>query len=144
MAQQITYVQTQDLINLKNNKSDTVYILNFWATWCKPCVEELPYLEKLNEKYSDKKVKVILLSNDFSRQVETKLKPFVKNNNIKSSVYFINEKTPNNWMPFVSEQWNGNIPATLVVFGNKNVLQLYDEQLNYEQLEVIVNNILNK
>lgn len=143
-AQHITFIQTNDLINLVNNKSDTVFVLNFWATWCKPCVEELPAFEKLHQNYSDKKVKVILISNDFSKQVDSKLKPFIVKNKLKSHVYFMNERTPDKWMPYVNKSWEGNIPATLIVCGSKNENVFFAESLTYETLEKTVLNILNR
>jgi thiol-disulfide isomerase/thioredoxin len=142
-AQHIPYYKAADLLALKNNKSDTVYVLNFWATWCKPCLEELPDFEKLTQAYADKKVKVILASNDFSKQIETRLKPFVKQQNLKSLVVFINEKTPNDWMPFISEEWDGNIPATLIVKGSIGFYMFVPQQMNYEDLEKIIKPIID-
>ena len=57
-------------------ENDTTYVVNFWATWCKPCVAELPYFEELYQNYKDQKVKLILVSLDFEKQLETKLLPF--------------------------------------------------------------------
>lgn len=143
-AQNLPYYKTQDLVNLKNNQSDTVYVINFWATWCKPCLEELPDFEKLTTEFSTKKLQVILVSNDFSRQVDSRLKPFIKSKKLKSKVAFLNEKTPNDWMPFISEEWEGNIPATLIVCGNKGFSKFIDRQMNYEELLKIVEPLLNK
>ena len=39
-----------------NQPTDTLIVYNFWATWCRPCVAELPYFEKLNQEYAEKKV----------------------------------------------------------------------------------------
>lgn len=141
-AQQIPYYKAADLLALKNNKSDTVYVINFWATWCKPCIEELPDFEKLTQQYSDKKLRVILASNDFSKQVDTRLKPFIKQQNIKSTVVFINEKTPNDWMPFINEEWDGNIPATLIVKGNIGFSVFIPQQMDYAALEEIIKPII--
>ena len=68
--------------------SDDTYVINFWATWCSPCVKELPYFESVNKEYADKNVKVILVSLDFPSQIESKLKPYLKKNKIKSNVIF--------------------------------------------------------
>src|SRR5690606_6809447 len=46
-------------------KNDSIYVINFWATWCKPCIKELPAFEKIASEYADKKVKVLLVSLDF-------------------------------------------------------------------------------
>ena len=64
-AQEIPFIKTAQLEQWLNADTDTVYVLNFWATWCGPCVAELPEFEKLNEKYAAQKVKVVLISTDF-------------------------------------------------------------------------------
>ena len=63
--------------------SDTLYVVNFWATWCKPCVAELPHFEELYEKYKDQKVKVLLVSLDFKNQVASRLAPFMRERNLQ-------------------------------------------------------------
>src|SRR5512142_2271974 len=66
--------------------TDTLYIVNFWASWCVPCREELPAFEKIGDKYSKMKVKVLLVSLDFPNQLETRLLPFIKKYKLKSEV----------------------------------------------------------
>ena len=95
--------------------SDDTYVINFWATWCSPCVKELPYFESVNKEYADKNVKVILVSLDFPSQIESKLKPYLKKNKIKSNVILLDDSKMNKWVPRVSEKWDGGIPATLIV-----------------------------
>ena len=85
-AQEIPLINSDQISKWRNSQSDTVYVVNFWATWCKPCVEELPVFEKLNKRYGGKKVQVILVSNDFKMNIETKLKPFVLQKKLESKV----------------------------------------------------------
>jgi thiol-disulfide isomerase/thioredoxin len=99
--------------------NDTVYIVNFWATWCKPCVAEMPYFEQLHAKYKDQKVRVILVSLDVFRQLETKLIPFVEKNKIQSRVLMLNEKDPNKYIDKIEPRWSGAIPATIFYKGKK-------------------------
>ena len=74
---------------LINKTDDKVHVVNFWATWCAPCVKELPYFEKINKVYKAKGVELLLVSLDFPRKYETKLKPFLKEKQLKSEVTII-------------------------------------------------------
>ena len=82
---------------------DKTYVINFWATWCGPCVKELPYFEEVNKQSEDKNTVVILVSLDFPSQIETKLKPYLKRNKIKSRVILLDDSKINTWVPKVSE-----------------------------------------
>ncbi len=99
---------------LLNQKNDTTYIVNFWATWCKPCVEELPFFEELNQYALDKKMKVILVSLDFKKQFETKLIPFMNENEIRSDVVVLSDPDSNRWIGKIDENWSGAIPVTIL------------------------------
>ncbi|MFT5167540.1 MAG: thiol-disulfide isomerase/thioredoxin, partial [Saprospiraceae bacterium] len=69
----VIYDNFEALVPLFEKQNDTTYVINFWATWCKPCVAELPYFEELHNRYKGKKVKVLLISLDFPNQIEKKL-----------------------------------------------------------------------
>ncbi len=117
--------------------NDTVYIVNFWATWCKPCVAEMPYFEQLHAKYKDQKVRVILVSLDVFRQLETKLIPFVEKNKIQSRVLMLNEKDPNKYIDKIEPSWSGAIPATIFYKGKKREF-VEDHFEDLASLETIV------
>jgi len=120
--------------------SDKTYVINFWATWCAPCVKELPYFEKVNKEFKDKNVVVILLSLDFPSQIETKLIPYLKRNKIKSKVILLDDSKMNIWVPRVSEQWDGGIPATLIV--NASNYNFYPKPFKKEDLFTELNKVL--
>jgi thiol-disulfide isomerase/thioredoxin len=105
--------------------SDTTWVVNFWATWCAPCVEELPYFEELTREYADKPLRVLLVSLDFRRQLERRLLPFLKNNDIQSRVVVLDDADANAWIDKVDPSWSGAIPATLFYQGER---RLFKEQ----------------
>lgn len=119
-------------------KNDTTYVVNFWATWCIPCVEELPHFEKLNEKYKGDKVKVMLVSLDMSKMVESRLLPFIKNKQLKSDVVYLQDPDQNTWLPKVDPAWSGAIPATIIY--NKDKRKFYKQSFTYDELEKEVSN----
>jgi thiol-disulfide isomerase/thioredoxin len=134
-AQDIPFIKAAQLEQWLNADTDTVYVLNFWATWCGPCVAELPAFEKLNEKYAAKKVKVVLISTDFKRNVESNVKPFVKRKNLQSQVVFMDESNPNVWVNLVSPEWSGAIPATLIISKRNGKRLFFEKQMNFKELE---------
>lgn len=119
-----------------HRNNDTVYVINFWATWCKPCIQELPYFEKLNREYSHTKVKVILVSLDFPDKLESLIIPFVKGNNINSQVIHLTDVNANKWIDRVNPDWSGAIPATIVYKGKEK--EFIEGSLTFEELINIV------
>ncbi len=120
--------------------SDKTVIVNFWATWCAPCVKELPYFEQLNTNYKDRKVEVILVSLDFPNKYDSNLKPFIVKHQLKSKVVALNDTDANRWIPEISEDWSGAIPATLIY--NKDKRQFYEKTFTYDELETEVKQFL--
>lgn len=121
---------------LLQKQNDTTYVVNFWATWCKPCVAELPVFEDLNKKYKDKKVKVLLVSLDFIKNYNSRLLPFIKDQKIQSQVVLLNDPRSNEWIDRVSPQWSGAIPATLIYRNNQRMF--YERSFTTPELEAEV------
>jgi thiol-disulfide isomerase/thioredoxin len=115
-AQKVAVYKIDNLLKRIHNNSDTTYIVNFWATWCKPCVAELPEFEKINTDYKSKKVKVILVTMDFKYTCE---------------VILLDEINGNDFINKISEQWSGAIPATLITKHNKTLFEFYEKKLTY-------------
>ncbi|RZJ77354.1 MAG: TlpA family protein disulfide reductase, partial [Flavobacterium sp.] len=81
---QVRLLTLDDLDKRVANGKDTTYVINFWATWCSPCVAELPHFEKLRTENAKKPLKVLLVSLDFKSKLQKEVIPFVNNNNIKA------------------------------------------------------------
>ena len=125
-----SFEEFEELLYLEN---DQTYVINFWATWCKPCIKELPYFEQLRTTYLKKGVEVILVSLDFPEQVETRLLPFIKKRNLQSKVVLLDDPDANSWIPKVDDDWSGAIPATIIYNGDKRAF--YERSFTYQELE---------
>lgn len=134
-SQDISVIKITDLEKRIRNNSDTTYIVNFWATWCVPCIKELPDLDSINNSYISKKVKIILVSLDFKEDLKIKLLPFIALKKIKSEVVLLDEVNGNYFIPKVSEEWSGAIPATLIINNQKKMNRFFERKLNYELLK---------
>ena len=139
--QSIEIVDFDGLYSKIDLSADKTYVLNFWATWCAPCVKELPHFEQVNKEFKDKNTEVILVSLDFPSQIESKLKPYLKKNKIKSRVILLDDSKMNSWVPKVSEQWDGGIPATLIV--NSSNYNFYPKPFEKEELHIEINKAIN-
>lgn len=135
---EIDYSGLEKVIN--RTDENKTYVVNFWATWCVPCVKELPYFEKLNEAYKDKNVEVVLVSLDFPKHFDTKLKTFINEKQLQSEIFALNDMDSNYWIPQVNKDWSGAIPATLIFNSDKR--EFYEQPFEYEELEKTVNKFL--
>lgn len=124
-----------------NRKDDKIYVVNFWATWCAPCIKELPYFEAINKNFKSENVEVLLVSLDFPKQYQTKLIPFIKKHQLQSKVVALNDPDSNAWIPKVSEKWSGAIPATVIY--NKDKRMFYEQSFNYNQLKTEIEKFIN-
>lgn len=116
---------------IKNGK-DSTYVVNFWATWCAPCIKELPHFEKLAAEHKSEKLAVLLISLDFKSKLESNVIPFVKRKNLKNEVFLLNESNPQEFIDRIDPNWSGSIPATLFIKNEKR--KFVETEFTYEQL----------
>ncbi len=134
-------VYSYDGINpLLYTSSDTVFVINFWATWCVPCVEELPEFIKFDHDYRNSKVKVILVSLDMRTKVLNTLIPFLEKRKITTKTIVLSDPDMNRWIPLIDKSWEGTIPATLII--SKNKRQFYPHPITFDELETEVKKFL--
>ena len=136
-AQKIDLFKFDDLKSRVSVSNDTLFILNFWATWCKPCILELPYFEKCNSDYQKKPVKIILVNLDFNSQVKSVAEPFIRKKNIRSSVAHITETNYDLWINKIDSTWSGAIPATSMYKNGKKVF-FKEGSMTEEELKNII------
>lgn len=117
---------------------DEVYVLNFWATWCKPCVEEMPGFEAARKNFANQNVTFVYISLDFTKNLKDKVIPFVEKNEIGAKVVLLNAANQNEWIPKVSEDWSGAIPTTLIINPAKGKSFFHEGQLTQQKLEQVI------
>ena len=113
---------------------DEIQVINFWATWCAPCIKELPYFEEL---HASGDMDVTLVSIDFANQYEKRLLPFVEKKGYKARTVHLADPKPNDWIDRVDPSWSGAIPATLLRYKGQKLF-LEQEFTSYEELQDVI------
>lgn len=118
---------------IKNADKPTV--INFWASFCKPCLEELPYFQELAKKYQKDGVRLILVNLDLPSAYPKKISDFAAKRKITSPIKFLDESDADIFCPKVDESWSGSIPATLFINHKTGYRRFYEDQLSKEEFE---------
>lgn len=137
-AQQGKIVKLDKLLALMETKGDKIQVFNFWATWCAPCVKELPLFEKLNaENHPNIKVNLVSMDLDLDPNPE-KVYKFVTRKNIKSEVLLLDEKDPNAYINKIDKQWSGALPATIIINQKTGKRKFIEKELHEGDLEKLI------
>ncbi|HBH24135.1 MAG TPA: TlpA family protein disulfide reductase [Cytophagales bacterium] len=133
-AQEVEVIKYPQLLNMIDQCEDgeKIIVYNFWATWCKPCIMELPHFLDLDKKYND--VEVVFVSMDMVEQLENRVKPFVKKKNMTQRVVLVDETDFNAFISKVHPNWSGAIPATLMVNCRDKKTYFYEKQFDEQAL----------
>lgn len=140
--QNIRVVRFQELQKLLKSKQDTLLVINFWATWCKPCVQELPHFQKAYDGFKEKPVRFLLVSLDDAKELKTRLEPFVQRHNMTTPVWLLNESDYNSFIDKVDESWQGSLPATLFLNNHRQQRVFHEKELTEAQLNQTIRNLL--
>lgn len=130
-SQSVRVITIDELEQRLGQGEDTTFVVNLWATWCGPCVREMPYFEALDRS----RAKVLLVSLDFEEVLDSKVVPFLQKKEIVSEVVLLQQGDPNVWIPRISEAWSGAIPATLFVNRTKRVRSFHEGSFDEGDLE---------
>lgn len=133
-AQTADIIKFPELQRIIQSDNDTTYVINFWATWCVPCVKEFPAFQAFAKDHSEEKVRVVMVSLDFKKGVQQSLVPFVKSHPIDGRVVLLDEPDYNSWINKVNTDWQGEIPVTLIVNNSKKINAFFAHDFTKESL----------
>jgi len=133
-AQEIQKWKLGDLENAIA-KAEKPTIFNFWATFCKPCIKEIPYFQQVVKKYNSVDVQMILVSLDLPEAYPTRIKIFAKKLKFTAPIKFLDETNADLFCPVVDSAWSGAIPASLFINNKTGYRSFFEDQLSKEKLE---------
>ena len=137
-AEIIKIKQLQEIIELK---TDQIKVINFWATWCAPCVKEMPLFQKLDEERSDVMVTLVSIDLDLDPNPE-KVYRFIDRKKISTRVVILDERDPNTWINLIEKNWSGAIPATIIINGKTGQRKFVEHELHDGDLEKLIAEVL--
>lgn len=141
-AQNIAAYNAGTLMEHASSK-DSIYIINFWATWCGPCVKEMYLFNALEQRYKDKPVKVILVSIDMRKNYPSKIEKFIKKKHLSPLVVWMDESDAKGLIPKLDDTWQGSIPATFVLQPGQYFRQFWEGPITIEQVTNVVDKQLS-
>lgn len=142
-AQSIPKVKMDDVVKRFSAPNDTIYVVNFWATFCKPCVAEIPDFIKITDKYKAQKVKLILVSLDLPSYYPAKIAGFAKKHGFNASILWLNETNADHFCPMIDPKWSGAIPSTIMVKAKTGHKQFFEEEMNAAKFEQELKNVMS-
>jgi thiol-disulfide isomerase/thioredoxin len=134
-AQNIPKLKMADVVQNFEKKNDSIYIINFWATFCKPCVAEIPNFIKISNKYKKDKVKLLLVSLDLPSYYPKKIADFATKNNFATNIAWLEETNADYFCPMIDKSWGGSIPATIMVNTKTGYKKFFEKELSAVEFE---------
>lgn len=134
MVQKVNYDALEKRV-LRDN--DSLYVVNYWATWCKPCVAEMPFFVQAANKFAKQKVKVVFVSLNSPKEIDA-VQKFVAKKKIEQDVLLLDAGNPNIWVDKVDPSWSGSIPAT-VIYKKKEKVFFREGEFTRAELDSVIN-----
>ncbi|MBK8551733.1 MAG: TlpA family protein disulfide reductase [Ignavibacteria bacterium] len=142
-SQEFLPANQNTLDSLKDAYKGKVILFNFWATWCKPCVEEFPDLMKINSEYKDKDFKLIFVTLDFGNDLAVQTKKFLKKMNVDFTTYYNAFKNDEDLINYMNKDWDGGIPGTFIFNKDGKLIKTLIGKSEYSEFKKSIDKGMN-
>lgn len=133
-------IKLPELQAIMDAPGEEIRVINFWATWCAPCIKEMPLFEKLNKERKDVSVTLVSMDMDLDPNPQ-KVNKFVARKKLASRVLILDETNPNSYIDKIEKQWSGALPATIVINGKTGKRKFVERELHEGDLEKLIDEV---
>ena len=137
-APSIQVIDTPGLVQALERGRGRVVVLNLWATWCPPCVEEMPHFAAFHRRYAPKGVKLLSVSVDHPDTLEDRVRPFAREHNLPFGVLVVDERSPEALGRALNVEWGGSVPVTFVFDKKGRLRQTWPHEVKLADLAAVV------
>ncbi len=106
---------------LAKNERDKLLLVNVWASWCGPCVQELPEFVTMNRMYRHRSFRLVTLSMDEPEKKDAPLK-VLREKHVAAENYIVTIKDRDKFADLLDKDWTGPLPHTLLIAPGGKVL----------------------
>jgi len=140
-AQNVKAVKVTELAKtIKESK--TPLIVNFWATFCVPCIQEMPYFQEMARLYQSRNVSLLFVSLDLQEAYPTKVNAMAKKLQLSFPVVWLNETNADYFCPKIDTTWSGGMPSSLFVNNATGYHKFFEDQLSRDKLEGVIREMI--
>lgn len=128
----------QKVLQRFSTNQTPLLVTNFWATWCAPCVKEMPHFERLAQEYKDRGVHVLLVSLDSPKEADTLVVPFALEKKLTNPIVVVDTTNYERFIDGVTPMWQGGLPATALYNAQGQQVAFHDGDFTYETLKAFI------
>ena len=140
-AQEVKAVKVTEL-SKTISESKTPLIVNFWATFCVPCIQEMPYFQEMARQYKSQNISLLFVSLDLKEAYPVKVNAMVKKLDLTYPVVWLNETNADYFCPKIDTSWSGGMPSSLFVNNATGYHKFFEDQLSKEKLEGVIKEMI--
>ncbi len=137
-------IKLNQIETLLSEKKQGLIIINLWATWCPPCVAELPHFGNIYKQYSGKDLHLYLINIEGKQSKEKVLEPFLKKNPLPCPVYLLEGGNPEEFEKVLKTEISGALPVTIIYSSEGKLIKKFEGSITETDIQSVLreNNIL--
>ena len=130
-SQEIKKIKITDLEKTIKESKEPM-IITFWATYCLPCLKEIPYFQ---DQAKSKKVELLLVSVDLQEAYPKQISSIAKKLKFTAPIKWLDETDADYFCPRVDSSWSGGLPSTLFINNATSYRKFIEDEISKDEFE---------